>query len=103
MFFQLIGNLHFTDEGKRTEITIDLVLQTRTMMSENKVNGFADVVVSEMIKQLLQEKIYVITKCFQERFMCRMEAPSSWKIVKLFLRKRDAEPEKGIRSCTALR
>ena len=32
-----------------------------------------------------------------------MESPSSWKIVKLvFLRKPDAEPKRGIRSCTAI-
>ena len=68
-------------------------------MSENKVNGLEDTVVGEMIKQLPKEKIYTITKCFQERFMGLTEAPSSWKIVKLvFLRKPDAEPKKGIRS-----
>ena len=43
-------------------------------MSENEVNGPEDAVVSEMIKQLLQEKIYIITKCFQEQFMDQMEA-----------------------------
>ena len=74
------------------EITIDLVLQSRAKMSDNKVNGPEDTVVSEMIKQLLLEKIYTITKFFQERFMGQMEAPSSWKVVKLvFLRKPDAE------------
>ena len=35
--------------------------------------------------------------------MGQMEAPSSWKIVKLvFLRKPDAEPKKGIRSYRAI-
>ena len=72
-------------------------------MSDNKVNGPEDAVVSEMIEQLPLEKIEKITKCFQERCMGQMEAPSSWKIVKLvFMRKRDAEPKKGIRSCRAL-
>ena len=72
-------------------------------MSQNKVNGPADAVVSEMIKQLLQEKIYTLTRCFQERFMGQMEAPGSWKIVKLvFLRKPDAKPKKGIRSFRAV-
>ena len=72
-------------------------------MSENKGNGPEDAVVSEMIKQLPLEKIYTVTKCFQERFMGQMEAPSSWKIVKLvFLRKPDAEPKKGIRSYRAI-
>ena len=64
--------------------------------------GLRDAVVSEMIKQLSLEKINTITKCFQERFMGQMEAPSSWKVVKLvFLLKLDAEPKKGIRSCKA--
>ena len=52
-------------------------------MSENKVNGPEDAVVSEMIKQLHQEEIYIITKCFQQSFMGQMKAPSSWKIAKL--------------------
>ena len=35
--------------------------------------------------------------------MGQMESPSSWKIVKLvFLRKRGAEPKKGIRSYKAI-
>ena len=52
-------------------------------MSENQVNGSEDAVVSEMVKQLPFEKIYVITMCSQERLNGQMEAPSSWKIVKL--------------------
>ena len=72
-------------------------------MSENKVNGPEDAVVSEIIEQLLSEKIYTITRCFQERFTGQMEAPSSWKIVKLvFSRKPDAESKKEIRSCRAI-
>ena len=72
-------------------------------MSENKVNGPEDVVVSEMIKQLPQEKIYEVTRCFQQRCMGQMDAPNSWKIVKLvFLRKPDAAPKKGIKSYRAI-
>ena len=45
----------------------------------------------------------MITRCFQECFLGQMEAPSSWKIVKLvFLRKPDVEPKKGIRSYRAI-
>ena len=77
------GNLHFTVEGRRAEIKIDVVLQARAKMSENEVNGLGDTVVDEMIKQLPLEKIYIITRCFQERFMGLTEAPSSWKIEKL--------------------
>ena len=51
------------------EITIDLVFQARAKMAENKVNGQKDSVVSEMIKQLPQEIIHEITRCFQERLM----------------------------------
>ena len=42
-------------------------------MSENKVNGPEDAVVSEMIKQLPQENLKVMTECFQESFMGQME------------------------------
>ena len=86
-------------EGRTAEITVDLVLQARAKMSDNKVNGPEDAIVSEMIKQLPVEKICTFTRCFQERFMGQMESPSSWKIVILvFLNKPDA----GIRSCRAI-
>ena len=68
-------------------------------MSDDKVNGPDDAVVSEMTKHLPLEKLYIITRCFQERFLDQMDAPRSWKIVKLvFLAKPDAEPKKGVRS-----
>ena len=102
-YFKKKGDQQFTDDGRKAEITVDLRLQARAKMSENKVNGPEDAVVSEMIKQLALEKIYTITKCFQECFMDQMEAPSSWKILKLvFLRKPDAEPKKRIRSYRAI-
>ena len=91
------GDGHFTDEGRGAEITVDLVLQAKAKMSENKVNGPGDAVVSKMIKRLPLEKIHIITMCFQERLMDQMDAPSSWKFVKLvFLRNPDGEPKKGI-------
>ena len=78
---------------------MDPVLQARAKLSENKVNGPEDAIVSEMIKRSPMEKIYTKTKCFQERVLGRMGSPSSWKVVKLvFLRKPDAAPTKGIRS-----
>ena len=86
------------------EITIDLVLQARAKMSDNKVHRAQKMpVVSEMDKQLPQEKIYIITQCFKERFTgSDGSTESSWKIVKLvFLRNPDAEPKKGIRSYRA--
>ena len=102
-YFKKNGDQKFTDEGRKAEITVDLVLQSRARMSENKVNGPDDAKVSDMIKQLPLKKVYIVTRCFQERFMGQMEAPSSWKIVKLvFLRKPDAELRKGIRSYRAI-
>ena len=82
-YFRKKGNLHFTEDGRNAEITVDMVLQARARLSENKVNGPEDAILSEMIKRLPTEKIYIITMCFQERFLCRMESPSSWKVVKL--------------------
>ena len=52
-----------TDSSRATEEEL------RLRLFENKVNGPEDAVVSEMIKQLPLEKIYIITRCFQERFM----------------------------------
>ena len=46
------------------------------------------------MKQLPQEKIYEVARCFQPRFMALEDAPSSWRIVKLVLRKPDAAPKK---------
>ena len=90
-------------EGRNAEITVDLVLQARAKISDNKVNGLDDAVVREMINHSPLEKIFIIAKCFQERSLGQMNAPSSWKIVKLvFLRKPHAEPKKGIRSCRAI-
>ena len=87
------GDRHFTEEGRVAEITIDMVLQAGAKMSQNKVNGPEDAIVSEMIKQVLQEKIFKNTRRFQDRLE---DDPSSWKIVKVvFLRKLDAAPKKG--------
>ena len=60
----------FLEERK---LAIYRVLQTRAKLSENKVYGPEDAIVSEMIKRLPMEKIYTITRCFQERFMGIME------------------------------
>ena len=67
--------------------TSDLVLQARAKLNDDKVNGPEDAVASEMIKILPLEKIYTLARCFQDRSMGQMDAPSSWKIVKfVFLR-----------------
>ena len=49
-FFKRQGDQHFTKNGRGADITIDLVLQARAKMSENKVNGPEDAVASEMIE-----------------------------------------------------
>ena len=82
---------------------MDLVLQARTRLSDNKVNGPEDAIVSEMIKRLPMEKIHTIARCFQERFLGLMKSPNSWKVVKLlFLKKPDVAPTIGIRSYRAI-
>ena len=48
--------LNFTEEGRTAEITLDLVLQAGAKMSDNKVNGPQEAIVSDMIKQLPLEK-----------------------------------------------
>ena len=42
------GTSSFTMDGRQAEITVDLVLQARATMSDKKVNGPEDGVVSEM-------------------------------------------------------
>ena len=88
---------------RKGAITVDLVLQARAKLSDNKVNGHEDAIVSEMIEKLPLDKICTIARCFQERFLGLMESPNSWKIVKLAcVRKPDAAPKKGIRSYRAI-
>ena len=106
-YFKKKGDRQFTEDGRGAEITIDLVLlvlQAKAKMSEIEVNGFEDAVASEMMKQLPLEKICNVTRCFQECFVRQMEAPISWKIVKLvFFRKKGAEPRKGSEASGQLR
>ena len=47
-YFKRKGDQQFTKNGRRAQITIDLVLQARAKMSENRVNGPEDAVVSEI-------------------------------------------------------
>ena len=76
--FKKRGDQQFTLDGREAEITVDLVFQARAKMSDNKVNGPGDAVVSWRTSSC-PWKISTITWCFQERFMGLMEAPSSWK------------------------
>ena len=59
-YFKKKGDQQFTEDGRNAEIVVDLVLEARAKMCDNKVNGFEDAVVSEkMIKQVPLEKIYI--------------------------------------------
>ena len=70
MYSKKRGDQQFTKDGRGAETTIDLVLQAREKVSDNRVNGPEDAVVSEMIKQLPQEKIYIITRCYRPGQRC---------------------------------
>ena len=90
------GDRHHSENGRTAEITADLVFQARAKLSDNKVSGISDAMVSEMIKALPFEKTYVVENCFQERFMGSMEAPNSWKLVQLvFLKKAGRRTQEG--------
>ena len=60
--FKKKGNQQFTEEGRNAEIKVDLVLQARAKLSDNKVNGPEDAIVSEMIKKLPMEKSILLFK-----------------------------------------
>ena len=65
-------------------------------MLENKANGPEDATASEMMEQLPQEKFSPPHNTFKTRYVGLVDAPSSWRIVKLiFLRKPDAAPGRG--------
>ena len=77
-YFTKKGDQQFTEEGRNAEVTVDLVFQARAKLSDNKIKGPEDAIVSEMIKRLPMEKIYSVVRCFQERFIGLLESPSSW-------------------------
>ena len=68
---QEVSNL----QRKDAEITVDLVLQAGAKLSDNKVNGPEDAIVSEMIKKLLVEKIYTISSAFKKDSSVRRNLP----------------------------
>ena len=51
------------------EITVEFVIEASATIAENKVNVLEDSTGSKMIKQLPQEKLDEIKRCFQDRFM----------------------------------
>ena len=60
-YFKKKGDQQFTVDGREAEITVDVVLQARAKVCDNKVNGPEDAVVSELIKQLPFKKRYIKT------------------------------------------
>ena len=52
------------------------MLQARGELSESKVNGSEDVIVSDIISKLQMEKNYIVARFFYGQ----IEAPSSWKM-----------------------
>ena len=50
------------------QITIDLVLQARAKLSDNKVNGPEDPIVSEMIKGCLWKRTVLLRDVFRSDF-----------------------------------
>ena len=58
------GNEQFTCQERMAEISVDLVLQVRAQMEDNKVHGPEDNV---LIKLLPLETFYVVARCYQER------------------------------------
>ena len=63
-YFKKKGEQQLTKEGRTAEITVDLMLQARAKMSNNKVNGLEDAIVSEWIKHLPLGTICTTTKVF---------------------------------------
>ena len=51
-YFKMKGDWQLLEEGRAAAMTVDLVSQARAKLSNNKVSGPADAVVSEMIKAL---------------------------------------------------
>ena len=78
------SNLRMMEEEPRSQLTWCCKPEQRCWKTRSR-----DLVTQLKARYLPMEKIYVVTRCFQERFLGQMEAPSSRKIVKLvFLRKR---------------
>ena len=55
-WYKTKGDEHLTQQGSVAEISVDLVLQAKALLSDNQADGPEDSVVSEMIKQLPLEK-----------------------------------------------
>ena len=90
-------------QGRQVQITVNRVLRARGKMLSGKSNGPADCLVVEMLRRLPTVFIYEVTHWFQRRFLGTSSAPEAWRILRLvFLKKLDAEVEKGLRGFRAI-
>ena len=97
------GNRRERWKGERVEVTVDKVLRFQAKMMKNQTNGPGDCLVSEMVRELPMETVGEIPLWFGKRFRGECRTPAAWKILRLvFLKKPDAEREKGIRECRAI-
>ena len=63
--FKKEGDLQFTEDGHSAGVTVDLVLQARTKLSDNKVNGPEDAVMSEIVKKLPRKRFTLLRGAFR--------------------------------------
>ena len=70
-------------QGRRIQITVDIVLCARGKMMRNKANGPAGCLVSEMLQCLPAEAIYEVAYWFDTRFEGECRAPEAWTILLL--------------------
>ena len=64
-YFNKKGDGHFTEDGRGAEIAVDLVLQARAKMSDNKVNGPEGADVSEISSSCLWRRFPLLPGVFR--------------------------------------
>ena len=97
------GDRRVALQGRRITITVDKVLQARGKMLRNKANAPADCLVTEMLQFLPTETEYEVAHRFDKWFRRECRAPEPWTILRLvFLKKPDAQLEKGLRGFRAI-
>ena len=90
-------------QGHRVTITVDRVLRARGKILQNKANGPADCLVTEMLPCSPTKTLYEAAHGFDKRFRGECRALEVWKVLRLvFLEKTDAKLEKGFRGFRAI-
>ena len=91
------GDQQFSMDGRDAEITVDLVLQARAKICDNKENGPGDAVGSEMVKQRSWRRSTLLRSVVRNASWLDGSTEFLEDCVKLFFfRKLCAEPKKGI-------